>query len=591
MLAPGNRRLLLEALRPPQDYVFDTAIGTTFTLDLVSLMTVPLALHLYDLEDHDGRPVLDPVALLDSLRQTAGRLTVFCDGGRIAVPAQQQRLFAMLEDMVVEARAPSGGYFHPKLWVIRYRSEASVWYRVLCASRNLTADRCWDLLLVLDGPLVDRAKAFAVNHPLADFIAALPNLAHRPASQAVRDRAGLLADEVRRVRFELPEDFDELRFWPLGLGKQTKPFARNERRRLVISPFVTDRALERLTEDGEGHILIARPEELAACRRPTLERFAAVYTLAPGADSEAELEQDGLLTGLHAKAVIGDGGWDSSVWVGSANATDAALSSNVEFVVELTGKKSKVGVDQVLAALQPILTSVDVAELPPAPATDERALSIDRARAVLAEHPFALNTTGVGDALTLNLITTRAIELADSIAVTAWPITLRQGPHQQPVGTSPGVVASFVGIAADSLSAFMAFEVSAGDGVEPARFVRALELQGAPADRMQRILKAVLANREQVLRMLLMLLAGEAMHIPPAGAEDAGMSTGSWMSSEGTLLESLLRTLHEAPARLDRVHGIVSELLADPEGRALLPAGFEKIWAPIWAARQGVLNV
>ena len=49
------------------------------------------------------------------------------------------------------------------------------------------------------------------------------------------------------------------------------------------------------------------------------------------------------LTGLHAKLYITDAGWKSSLWTGSANATSAAFSRNVEFLVELVGKNCHFG--------------------------------------------------------------------------------------------------------------------------------------------------------------------------------------------------------------------------------------------------------
>ena len=73
--------------------------------------------------------------------------------------------------MEVAAPLPNAA-FHPKLWVLRYRERHGdgICYRVVCATRNLTFDRCWDTAIVLDGELTDRVKAFAPNHPLADFI-------------------------------------------------------------------------------------------------------------------------------------------------------------------------------------------------------------------------------------------------------------------------------------------------------------------------------------------------------------------------------------------------------------------------------------
>ena len=48
MLSPDDRHLFVEALRPPDGYQFDRGIGTTFTLDLLTLLVTPLSLALYD---------------------------------------------------------------------------------------------------------------------------------------------------------------------------------------------------------------------------------------------------------------------------------------------------------------------------------------------------------------------------------------------------------------------------------------------------------------------------------------------------------------------------------------------------------------
>ena len=65
MLAPDDRRTLLEALRPPLGYRLDRAIGTTFSLDLRALLLAPLAFTLFGWQDEAGRPGAD--------RREAGR--------------------------------------------------------------------------------------------------------------------------------------------------------------------------------------------------------------------------------------------------------------------------------------------------------------------------------------------------------------------------------------------------------------------------------------------------------------------------------------------------------------------------------------
>ena len=46
----------------------------------------------------------NPVLLLDGLRHFAGRLALFCQAGRIAVPRKYNLLFRDLKDMIVPGR-------------------------------------------------------------------------------------------------------------------------------------------------------------------------------------------------------------------------------------------------------------------------------------------------------------------------------------------------------------------------------------------------------------------------------------------------------------------------------------------------------
>jgi len=98
MLAPSDRSLLHDHFRPPEGYRFSSAVGTTYSLDLVALMTVPLAFTFFDAEapedERDGDDQLAPLALLEALRRQAAALTVFCHAGAIYVPSRQRPLFA-----------------------------------------------------------------------------------------------------------------------------------------------------------------------------------------------------------------------------------------------------------------------------------------------------------------------------------------------------------------------------------------------------------------------------------------------------------------------------------------------------------------
>jgi hypothetical protein len=84
MLHPSDRRHLFESLRPPAGYTLDCAIGTTFTLDLLTLLTAPVAFTSFDLISEDERLRLHPQALLATLQQYAERISIFCQSGMIA---------------------------------------------------------------------------------------------------------------------------------------------------------------------------------------------------------------------------------------------------------------------------------------------------------------------------------------------------------------------------------------------------------------------------------------------------------------------------------------------------------------------------
>ena len=75
VLDPNRRSLLIDAVRPPPGYRFDAGVATTYTLDLTTLLTIPL--HLAVLGSGRQEELLrDPVALLEAIRRTADRLAI-----------------------------------------------------------------------------------------------------------------------------------------------------------------------------------------------------------------------------------------------------------------------------------------------------------------------------------------------------------------------------------------------------------------------------------------------------------------------------------------------------------------------------------
>lgn len=622
MLETDRRRLVLEALRPPPGMRLDFAVGTTYSLDLLALLSAPLAFTFFDQHQEDGQPLSDPLALLESLRRNAGKVRIFCQAGRIRVPRPDQKLLAFLEEMVIEARAlREAGVFHPKAWMLRYAGgDDAEHFRFVCTTRNLTFDRCWDTALVLEGTPARGRQARSA--PLSDFLRALGGCAIRPLDPDDAAALEALAAQVERVAFEPPEGFDELRFWPLGIGRSSPwPFQTQRRRRaMVVSPFLSSSIAGRFAQEQRLDLLVSTPEELDPQPEAVHAGGGQTYVLAPhaelagrdggGPEEDAEAgsapavaaaPSSEVLSGLHVKLYVVDDGHDARLWTGSANATEAAFHRNVELLVELRGKKSRCGIDAILggeaagsAGLRGLLVPYQPAERGPVVEGVAERISreLERAAQALAEARLRIRVEPIADAKlfewTVDTAPLAAMPLPDGLALEAWPASL-PAAHAVPVAATEPLRFR---VTFDGVTAFLAVGARlAREGVEvESSFVLRLDLDGAPADRGARLVRSVVADPAKVLRLLLLLLeeddlggAGALIVNRDRAAGDLGLVPGA---SAPTLLEPLLETLDRAPHRLDEVARLLDDLRATPEGAALLPADFEAIWEPIWRVRK-----
>ncbi|MSR47713.1 MAG: hypothetical protein EXS13_11725 [Planctomycetes bacterium] len=623
MLETRDRRLLLEALRPPDGYAFSEAVGTTFTLDLLALLSAPLAFTLFDWEDADGRPQADPLALLEALRRHADHIHLFCQAGYVSVPPADQRLLGWLEGSVVEVKKPEGGPFHPKVWVLRFEAAGRpVRYRVLVGTRNLTFDRSWDTLVAIEGDVREEGESKTQEGPaLADFVTALPRMAlHQPVSPRTQKAIETMTRELARTKFVPPEPFEGFRFQPLGtslwraLGVEAKDaprwkgFRERGERLLAIAPFLSAPALRDMSRPGAGDILVSRADALAEVPSDILRRFESVYAFSSDAEGETVDDDDGAplagrLRGLHAKLFVTDSGWDAHLWTGSANATGSLMGGGVEFLVELWGKKSRCGIDAILGAdgrgglhdlLQPF--PIPIEDVPGDKIKRELEDRLDAARSAIAEAGLTVCVADNPSTETYSMRVTvpgaRIAGLPDRTTIRVRPITRVRGAstlwpdgaaESIPLGTS-----SF-----DGLTSFFAFDVVVriGERVLADEFVLNLPVEGMPADRRERMLRAALGNRRQVLRFLLLLLSdgGIDAHLLLRAASsiegNAGLA-GADIAGDSNVLETLLRALDLDPVKIDRIERFVADLCSSPGGEDLLPPGFLGILDPIVKVRK-----
>ncbi len=614
MLEPERRHLLLDALRPPVGFVFDTAVGTTFTLDLVALLVTPVAFALFDVEADDGTPLANPIAILEAVRRYAGRVSVYCQAGEIAAPAEYRGAFAYLEQTIIPVTAPrAGGIFHPKVWLVRFRrSDGARRYRLLCLSRNLTFDRSWDTIVRLDGEPTDDPEPR--NEPLSAFIASLPAMAVGTIAPSRAALARELAEEVLSVRWDgLPDGLALERFWPLGHnGQSAWPFDGDVRRMLVVSPFVGPELVDRLFDPRRADVLVSRAETLdrlglgitKQIRRTCVLQPTAVNGStadAPSADHPQPGVDDGELEGLHAKLYVADAPWWSRIWTGSANATEQAFARNVEFLVELRGRNSVHGVGPLVDPGSPgqvrlanLLDDYLPALEPPGETDEEAALrSLDAlARRLASLRWTAVVTPGSDDTFTIEVTGAGkdVPRLPRNVTAAIRPVTQGQAVSTPLTGFGKAMSSSF-STSFEGITAFFRIDLATRDGSAEVgkAFLVAADLLGAPENRLDRLLVSEIHNRSDLVRLLLLLLGsldpswGDLVDFMK-GKPPIEWSLNASLGSEA-LLEPLLRALSRDPDRLDDIERLVTELVQTPEGRELLPEGWAALWEAVVATR------
>lgn len=584
MLNPNSRSLYTSALTPPPGMIFDEAVATTFSMDPALLLEAPVYLALMAA---DGQTDPDPLSVLEAIRRYSKRITVYVQRGRIQVPqiAKPNPLFGFLEEMVVEVTAPGGGVFHPKVWAIRFVSpdQSSSMYRLVVLTRNMTTDQSWDLSLQLEGTIAGNE-----NKPLAHFFKTLPDLATGATASGRSEQALRFADELHRVQWELPDGFDKLAFYLPGTkGFDWEPPIAN--RMTVISPFCSDEALRALTKKTKAaDALISRPESLSALKKDTLELFTQCLHLDDAAETEDGEEDDAieqpLATGLHAKVYLFETNHSeyTHVIMGSANATNAALnaSKNVEILVGLVGRKSKVGgIDELLGAdgLGEYLVDFDTSKEAEIDALRQAAEeSVERARSLICGTALSIECSpGSKDGLWALVLTGKIPSLEGIVSASAWPITVTRDFAVNILDSDAHGGIRLGEFSASSVTGLIAFELKTNHVGVTARFVLNIPATGVPEERNSAILQTVISNREGFFRYLLLLLGDDKVSGPDPGS---GSGFAQWLArlADGEdipLLEELTRTYSRYPERLSEISGLVRDL-SQGNQNAIIPKDF-----------------
>lgn len=353
-----------EVLMPPVGYKLERAVGTTYSLDLETLTAVSIALGL--IEDTDSELIKNPISMLSALQKISDRIVVFCEAGQIKIPSRPNALCLTLEKMVVPVSVPFDKKinrypaFHPKTWLLEYSNEdGEKQYRFVVMSRNMTFDHSWDVACALDGDTNSLGEVSA--EPIADFLRFLRKQLNKELINFSRQYSDLsyMIKTISQVGFHVENGFSECVIMPMGIGSASYDmasdwlFTENFHDFVVMSPFLTGSVIEGFNDPGKTltgttRTLITRRSELAKITNGKASNFE-VYVMkddiidGESSISEGEDEQSEQESGkqdIHAKIYVRRKYSITDLYLGSMNASYAAINSNIEMMIRLRTKNS-----------------------------------------------------------------------------------------------------------------------------------------------------------------------------------------------------------------------------------------------------------
>jgi hypothetical protein len=385
-----------ESLNPPDGWRTDCAILSTYSADLIVVVTTLLALSGCDL---DSRRTGSRVELVKAVEALRGRVRVVAQAGRLTIPGTLRPILKLLDKFVRTIDADENvNSWHPKMALVRYcnvEDATDHQWRVWLGSRNLTRALNWETGLVLASRSDGKGRRVAGMADVAEALAARANLEMFPANQ--------LGAELANLTWECPPGSEVRHVTLLGPGLPKgfpKPPVDTERV-FVVSPFLDAKTVHAASQWGgpkTRRALVSTTSELqrlfnqddkvfggfADIRIQPLPDLPAEYADTRDEEVDAAPEpvesEDLEPTGLHAKIFLASKGTRGQLWLGSANATERGWQGrNFEIVAELSIARDTVdGIEEFVATCERFTPG----NTPPAPDADEEAL--EQARKLLS---------------------------------------------------------------------------------------------------------------------------------------------------------------------------------------------------------------
>jgi len=599
MLDPRNNRIDYgEQLKPPAGFQLSTAVATTYTLDLETVLALPIAMRFNT--TLEGNLQGENMALLEAISDIKDRFRVFFQQGNIHLPQQFNRLFTLLEPCLVPV-TPDSAYsaFHPKIWLMRFISETDendICYRLIVLTRNLTFDTSWDVAVSLNGSMNEGASQAPETHyrGTLDLLEQLP-LAE--GDESFVDKMATLRSELPQVHWDLPNGFKEMETRAGIPGKQT-PLVINGNldELLVMSPFLHAGALRRMDDSAHKKHLFSEPGALDDIGAADLEGwhcFALNNQVQELPDHE-EATQDRINTAsaLHAKLFIARKGRHTDWYLGSANATAAALGvegngnsvQNTEFMLKLSttwGSRAPAWVKETLAGPDDKPTEIFVphefsAQTEPEEVARER---LRRFLHQLTQAQWLVTAIPQRDGYYHCRVSVQGLTTSWQPEVKQIDVGLLAQNHYVPY-SNEGM--EWTSVALTQLSRFVPINIWMTDGTREKLLIKAdLEFEGTEDPRVRQIFHEVLHDQTHFMAYIRMLLApsheqSHWLHTPDTTDAESQAQAVLQQLTEGPVFESLLLSSGRSPEKLTRIAEVVERLEA--ADATCIPPSFKKLW-------------
>ncbi len=564
-------------------YKVDYAVGTTYSLDLMSFISLPFSLGF--LEEPDEVMKSSLTYLYTALKLCTDKLAVFCNYSDIKVPQGTKKVYySLLENSIFGVNASKKKdtivNFHPKVWVVQEHelNGDRQQIKVIVMSRNLTGDNSLDVVCELVGKIGSKeasAASLDKHQPLCDFLKYLRKFANDDKAKMINHIIG----SIQRVKkFEVEDSpFDDYDFLPMGIrgydGRESLDEMTDPYEAVVISPFIDDKTIINFS-GAKKKTLITREYSIT---KGILEAFGKENIFIVNQNMIDNEENESV--DLHAKMyyIRCMGHYTQYVYLGSTNATGNGFGRNVEFLLRLRYAPYKGSYDVFRENFInddkdcKFTGMVGLVDAPGNPSTEYIAtIFLRKAISAIRSADVQLNSLGAYD-VTLNV----DMEGLEEVAA-IYPLMC----PEKKVVLGPRVV--FEDMSLENLSDFYVIETS-----ELTRMIK-VETSGIPETRDDAICRKIM-NRNQFLDCISFLLADnkKAFLTEKILREDMSSTHSAEdmlkQQSQAALYENLLRSSYDRPNVFDDIRTFVSSLPKD-----MIPDEFNNLYEDIVKAFKSV---